>query len=214
MPDIVLATLNAKYIHASLGLRYLYANLGELRERATLAEFTLDQRAPDIAERLLALQPSVLGLGVYIWNVAETAHLVAILKQVAPQLIIVLGGPEVSHEQGEQHAAHRGSRQKSAEGLGSEREIAAVDGDRGAKRAYVMWEPFVTLALQEPAEVSGQRGGDLEHRGACLRRGAGSAAPLSSTMPSGPRPAKQPPQGFSGAPRGWTWRLMVLSPSS
>ena len=99
MPDIVLATLNAKYIHASLGLRYLYANLGELRERATLAEFTLDQRAPDIAERLLALQPSVLGLGVYIWNVAETAHLVSILKQVAPQLIIVLGGPEVSHEQ-------------------------------------------------------------------------------------------------------------------
>jgi radical SAM superfamily enzyme YgiQ (UPF0313 family) len=99
MPDIVLATLNAKYIHASLGLRYLYANLGGLRERATLAEFTLDQRAPDIAERLLALQPRVLGLGVYIWNVAETAHLVATLKQVAPELVIVLGGPEVSYEQ-------------------------------------------------------------------------------------------------------------------
>ena len=45
--------------------------LVELRERATLAEFTLDQRAPDIAERFLALQPSVLGLGGYIWNVAE-----------------------------------------------------------------------------------------------------------------------------------------------
>ena len=28
MPDIVLATLNAKYIHASFGLRYLMANLG------------------------------------------------------------------------------------------------------------------------------------------------------------------------------------------
>jgi hypothetical protein len=27
MPDIVLATLNAKYIHASFGLRYLMANL-------------------------------------------------------------------------------------------------------------------------------------------------------------------------------------------
>jgi radical SAM superfamily enzyme YgiQ (UPF0313 family) len=102
MPDIVLATLNARYIHASLGLRYLYANLGALRERATLAEFTLDQRAPDIAERLLALQPRVLGLGVYIWNVAETARLVATLKQVAPELVIVLGGPEVSHEQGDQ----------------------------------------------------------------------------------------------------------------
>ena len=36
MSDIVLATLNAKYIHASFGLRYLLANLGELRPRASL----------------------------------------------------------------------------------------------------------------------------------------------------------------------------------
>jgi radical SAM superfamily enzyme YgiQ (UPF0313 family) len=102
MPDIVLATLNAKYIHASLGLRYLYANLGPLRERATIAEFTFDQRPTDIAEKLLVLQPRIVGLGVYIWNAEETLQLVATLKQVAPQLLIVLGGPEVSHEQREQ----------------------------------------------------------------------------------------------------------------
>ena len=28
MPDIVLSTLNAKYIHAAFGLRYLLANMG------------------------------------------------------------------------------------------------------------------------------------------------------------------------------------------
>jgi hypothetical protein len=28
MPDIVLTTLNAKFIHAAFGLRYLFANLG------------------------------------------------------------------------------------------------------------------------------------------------------------------------------------------
>lgn len=98
MSDIILATLNAKYIHASLGLRYLYANLGPLRERAVLAEFTFDQRPTDIAEQLLALEPRIIGLGVYIWNAEETARLVATLKQVAPHLVIVLGGPEVSHE--------------------------------------------------------------------------------------------------------------------
>jgi radical SAM superfamily enzyme YgiQ (UPF0313 family) len=102
MPDIVLATLNAKYIHASLGLRYLYANLGSLRERAAIAEFTIDQRPADVAEQLLAMQPRVIGLGVYIWNAEETLRLVATLKQVAPQLLIVLGGPEVSYEQCEQ----------------------------------------------------------------------------------------------------------------
>ncbi len=98
MPDIVLSTLNAKFIHASLGLRYLYANLGALREQAEIAEFTLDQRATDIAEKLLTHSPRILGLGVYIWNVEETTRLVAVLKRLAPELVIVLGGPEVSYE--------------------------------------------------------------------------------------------------------------------
>jgi len=34
MPDIVLTTLNAKFIHAAFGLRYLFANPGELQPRA------------------------------------------------------------------------------------------------------------------------------------------------------------------------------------
>ena len=33
MPDIVLTTLNAKFIHAAFGLRYLFANLGALQPR-------------------------------------------------------------------------------------------------------------------------------------------------------------------------------------
>ena len=53
MPEIVLSTLNAKYIHASFGLRYLFANLGELRDRACIVEFDINQRVTDIAERSL-----------------------------------------------------------------------------------------------------------------------------------------------------------------
>jgi radical SAM superfamily enzyme YgiQ (UPF0313 family) len=98
MPDIVLATLNAKFIHASFGLRYLLANLGELRPRAALAEFTIHERPLDVAERLLAHEPRIVGLGVYIWNVAPTTELVALLKKLRPGLVVVLGGPEVSHE--------------------------------------------------------------------------------------------------------------------
>jgi radical SAM superfamily enzyme YgiQ (UPF0313 family) len=98
MADIVLATLNAKYIHASFGLRYLLANLGELKERAALVEFTIDQRPLEIAERILAHQPRIVGLGVYIWNVTPTTELVAVLKKIRPDLIVVLGGPEVSYE--------------------------------------------------------------------------------------------------------------------
>lgn len=98
MPDIVLSTLNAKYIHAAFGLRYLLANLGELRGHACMVEFDINQRPLDIAEVLLAREPRIIGLGVYIWNVAETTLLVAALKRLRPDVTIILGGPEVSHE--------------------------------------------------------------------------------------------------------------------
>ena len=98
MPEIVLAALNAKYSHAAFGLRYLLANLGELRSRAALAEFTLDQRPLEIVEQVLALQPRIVGFGVYIWNVRPTTEVVTLLKRLRPEIVIVLGGPEVSYE--------------------------------------------------------------------------------------------------------------------
>jgi len=98
MPDIVLSTLNAKFIHASFGLRYLMANLGPLRGRAALVEFDINQRPIEIAESIIALDPKILGLGIYIWNVAPSRELVAILKALRPGLIVILGGPEVSYE--------------------------------------------------------------------------------------------------------------------
>lgn len=106
MAEILLGTLNARYIHPSLGLRYLLANLGPLRPRAALCEFTLDHRPADIAEALLAHQPRIIALGVYVWNAAPTTHLVKLLKAIAPEVKIVLGGPEVSHETDDQAMAH------------------------------------------------------------------------------------------------------------
>ena len=106
-PAIVLATLNAKYIHASLGLRCLAANMDAhggpgLRARTQLREFVIQQRPTQIVEDLLALNPSVIGLGIYIWNVVETTQVVRLLKTLRPDIRLVLGGPEVSHETGEQ----------------------------------------------------------------------------------------------------------------
>jgi radical SAM superfamily enzyme YgiQ (UPF0313 family) len=98
MADIVLTTLNAKYIHAAFGLRYLLANLGSLRERARLVEFDINQRPLDIAEELLALAPRIIGFGVYIWNVDPTTQVIAAIKRLRPDITIILGGPEVSYE--------------------------------------------------------------------------------------------------------------------
>ena len=109
-PAIILSTLNARYIHASLGLRYLLANMArhggaDLRARTVLREFTVVRPVPEIVEALLAElgepaddTPQVVGFGVYIWNVLPTTEVVRRLKLARPALKIVLGGPEVSHE--------------------------------------------------------------------------------------------------------------------
>jgi radical SAM superfamily enzyme YgiQ (UPF0313 family) len=107
MNRVVLATLNAKYIHASLGLRYLLANMDRhggpgLRAQTTLREFVIQQRPMQIVEDLLALNPAVIGLGIYIWNVVETTQVVRLLKALRPNITVVLGGPEVSFETGDQ----------------------------------------------------------------------------------------------------------------
>jgi radical SAM superfamily enzyme YgiQ (UPF0313 family) len=101
MADIVLTTLNARYAHASLGLRYLRANLGELRVRSCIQEYVIGQKTEEIVEKILAVHPRIVGVGVYIWNVEEATRLVAMLKAVAPEVMVVLGGPEVSYETGE-----------------------------------------------------------------------------------------------------------------
>jgi radical SAM superfamily enzyme YgiQ (UPF0313 family) len=100
--DIVLTTLNAKFIHAAFGLRYLLANLSELKPRACLVEFDINQRPLDVAEVLLAQNPRIIGLGIYIWNVGPTAEVIAAIRRVRPEIKIILGGPEVSYETEEQ----------------------------------------------------------------------------------------------------------------
>ena len=100
--DIVLTTFNARYAHTAFGLRYLLANLGELRERAAIAEFDLNTRITDALEAILAHRPRVVGIGVYIWNARECTELVAALRRLAPEVAVVVGGPEVSHESEQQ----------------------------------------------------------------------------------------------------------------
>ncbi|MES9855507.1 MAG: DUF4080 domain-containing protein [Sedimenticola sp.] len=98
MPEIILTSLNARHLHSALGLRYLLANMGELKEKTAIQEFTLEPWPTDIAEKLLLEHPRIIGIGVYIWNIEQSQRLVALLKTISPETIIILGGPEVSHE--------------------------------------------------------------------------------------------------------------------
>jgi len=78
--SIVLATLNARYAHASLGLRCLRANLGALRDEAEIVELCL-VCGPRSGRRILARRPRIVASRLH-WNVEETARIVGLLKAV------------------------------------------------------------------------------------------------------------------------------------
>jgi len=100
--NILLTTLNARYIHASLGLRYLYANLGVLQAQASIQEFTINMAVEEIVDEILEHNPLIVGFGVYIWNIQQTEQVIFKLKQQNANIIIVIGGPEVSYEYDEE----------------------------------------------------------------------------------------------------------------
>src|SRR3984957_7628669 len=74
------------------------ANLGDLRADALLLEFDIAWRPADAVQAILQHNPQIVGLGVYIWNVAPATQLVAELKRVRPDVTVIIGGPQVSYE--------------------------------------------------------------------------------------------------------------------
>lgn len=95
--QILLTTLNARYMHSAFGLRYLYANLGNLQSKAKIIEFTIQEQPINIVEKLLSFNPEIICFSVYIWNIAEVSDTILMIREISPQTKMIIGGPEVSH---------------------------------------------------------------------------------------------------------------------
>jgi hypothetical protein len=99
---ILLATINAKWIHPSLALRLLKANLGDYAGDCAILEFALRQPLGEKLEPLLSAAPRILGLSVSIWNHTATVELLRALAEKRRERggegrpLVVLGGPEAS----------------------------------------------------------------------------------------------------------------------
>jgi len=97
---ILLAAINAKWIHPSLALRLLKANLGTLEQKCAIIEFALRQPLREKIDPILAARPRILGLSVSIWNHTATLELLRELHQTwgtEQRPLVVLGGPEASY---------------------------------------------------------------------------------------------------------------------
>ena len=92
---VLLTTLNAKYIHLNLAIRLLYS-LNKHREGLDWKEFTIKEKPDDIANA--CKDYDVIAFSCYIWNITPTLAVARLLKQLNPEIKILLGGPEVSYE--------------------------------------------------------------------------------------------------------------------
>ena len=94
---LLLTTLNSKYIHSNLALRYLYSCAADKME-TELKEFTINEELFKILGSINDIGADIIAFSCYIWNITQTAAICECIKKVKPETIIILGGPEVSHD--------------------------------------------------------------------------------------------------------------------
>ena len=95
---VVLTTLNAKYVHASLALRYLEKYCRQEVAEMIVQEYTINHTLESITASLYKTKADVFAFSCYIWNVGMTLEIAQRLKMVNPKCLIILGGPEVSYD--------------------------------------------------------------------------------------------------------------------
>ncbi len=96
---IVLATLHAKYVHASLALPCLAASIADIDGIDTvIREFTVNEPPQSVLADLLEELPDIVAFSCYIWNVEQSLRIAGDLKKLLPSTLIIVGGPEVSFD--------------------------------------------------------------------------------------------------------------------
>ena len=104
---VVLAALNAKYVHSNLAVYDIEAYIKEKWIKApgneneldlVVKEYTINHNLDKIMESLYGERPALLAFSCYIWNISEILTICRELRKVAPKLNIWLGGPEVSYD--------------------------------------------------------------------------------------------------------------------
>lgn len=93
----LITTLNSKYIHKSLSVRLLYVATSAYHN-TDFKEYTIKDNLDNIVQDIINQEIDILAISVYIWNVDLVRELIIKLKSIKPDLIIVVGGPEVSYE--------------------------------------------------------------------------------------------------------------------
>ena len=94
---ILLTTLHAKYSHVSLALPCLAAYCRDIPDTdIVIREWTVNEPREHLLRLVIAERADLIAFSCYIWNIELTLKIVSDIKRIAPEIFIVLGGPEVS----------------------------------------------------------------------------------------------------------------------
>jgi len=101
--DIIFCSINSKYAHSSLAPWYLYTSIkSELPHiKQYVYENTINADFDTVLANLLELDTKVYSFCCYIWNINYVLKLTGAIKNVKNDVIILLGGPEVSYNPNE-----------------------------------------------------------------------------------------------------------------
>ena len=98
--SVLLVAINSKYSHTNLAVRsianYVKSNLPETDIH--FDEWTIQEPILDILRGINAYKPDVVIFSVYIWNCTQCYAVAAELKKIMPNILIGMGGPEVSYK--------------------------------------------------------------------------------------------------------------------
>ncbi|MCR5268874.1 MAG: DUF4080 domain-containing protein [Lachnospiraceae bacterium] len=99
MKKIVLAAINAKYVHSNPGVYSLCAYALQCNPGADIEtlSFTINRSADQIIEEIVLAKPDLIGFSCYIWNITLIRQITVTLHAILPDTQIWLGGPEVSY---------------------------------------------------------------------------------------------------------------------
>lgn len=95
---VLLAAVNAKYIHSNLAVYSLRAYARQYQEEIEIAEYTINQTIDEILMDIYSRQPDVLCMSCYLWNIAYVGQIVTEVPKILPDAKVWLGGPEVSYD--------------------------------------------------------------------------------------------------------------------
>ena len=81
---VLLAAVNAKYIHSNLAVHSLKAYARTYTEEIEVAEYTINQTFDAILQDIYRRKPDLLGISCYLWNIEYVGQLLSCLLYTKP----------------------------------------------------------------------------------------------------------------------------------